>query len=39
MFAVERDGIKNEHLQNKLSVYNIADIVRHRQSNYIGKLA
>jgi len=38
MFAVERDRIKNEHLRNKLSVCNIADMVRHRQSNCIGKL-
>jgi len=27
LFAVERDRVKNEHLQNKLSVHNIADIV------------
>jgi len=39
MFAVERDHIKNEHLRNKLSVYNITDMIRNRQSNYIGKLA
>jgi len=37
--AFPRDRIKNEHLRNKLSVYNITDMVQHRQSNYIGKLA
>jgi len=35
MFAVEQDRIKNEHLQNKLSVHNIADIVQHLKSNCI----
>jgi len=39
MFAVEQDRIKNEHLRNKLSVCNIADMVQYQQSSCIGELA
>ena len=39
MHDVERDRIRNEHLRNKLGVYDIVDIIRYRQSNFIGKLA
>ena len=39
MHDVEHDRIRNEHLRNKLGVYDIVDIIRYRQSNYIGKLA
>jgi len=39
MHDVERDRIRNEHLRNKLGVYDIIDIIRYRQSNFIGKLA
>jgi len=39
MHDVEHDRIRNEHLRNKLGVYDIIDIIRYRQSNFIGKLA
>jgi len=39
MRDVEQDKIRNEYLRNKLAVYNILDIIRYRQSNFIGKLA